>query len=424
MRSTKVVKHNEQIKMYLDPGLVAKGLSVEDLLRELQLEVRALGVSAGTLLLQKFIEAEATQLTGERYTRSSEYYPWGKQNGYVMVGGQKVRLERPRIRRGRGTGEEVALETYQRFQQEDDRTRRVFATLLANVSCRHYGKAIETVQAGYGISKSVVSREMVEATTHQLHELCNRRLETVDVAVLVIDGIEVDETVFVAALGVDRQGVKHLLGFREGATENAEVCVQLMNDLKERGLAMDHAVLAVLDGSKALHKAVTRFFGSHVLIQRCREHKIRNVKSHLPAKYHVDIERKLRAAYAMKDYAPATEALRAVQRELERMNESAARSLEEGLEETLTVQRLGLPETLRQSFATTNMIESTFSRSRSVMQNVKRWKNTAHKARWVATALLEAERSFRRIKGHRSMSVLVGAVEALVSPLVENRQAA
>jgi len=414
--TTKVRKENDQVKLFLDPALLSKGFAIEDVIRELTLEVKALGLSAGTLLVQKLLEAEVAELSGGRYGREEEKcYGWGKQAGYVMLGGQKVRIEHTRLRRGRrGKGSEVVPESYRRFQEDTDRTRRVFANLLASVSCRQYGKAIETVQEGYGISKSVVNGEMIKATAGQLGELCDRRLEGIDLLVLVIDGIEVDGTVFISAIGIDTQGVKHLLGFVEGATENSEVCVELLESMKERELKMgERPILAILDGSKALQKAVRDFFGrKKVLIHRCREHKIRNVKSHLPKQYHTEIERRLRAAYKMKNYTDAMAALQSVLHYLEQKNEDAARSLAEGMEETLTINRLGLPEVLRKSLSSTNIIESTYSRYRHVTRNVKRWKNTGQKKRWAATALLEAERSFRRLKGYKSMPVLAAALEA------------
>lgn len=425
MNRKKVVKETNQVKLYLDPALVGKGFDIEDVIREVKLEVKALGVSMGTMLMQKFIAAEVSELVGERYGREeAKCYVWGKQDGYVTVGGQKVHIERSRVRRGQGKGGEVVPASYLQFQREDDRARRVFANMLANVSCRRYGKAIETVQQGYGISKSVVSREMVKATGEQLAELSERRLEGVEMVVLVIDGIEIDETAFVVAIAIDTQGVKHLLGFTEGATENAEVCKELLENLKERGLGVDRMILALIDGSKALHKALRDFFGKRVLIGRCGEHKLRNVLSHLPKKYHVEVKRRLRAAYKMSDYAQALEAIQAVLRYLERMNDRAAASLKEGMEETLTIHRLELPEVLRRSLLSTNIIESAFSRHRDVTRNVKRWRNADQKRRWAATALLEAERSFRRIKGWRSMSVLLAAIEREVAKNEKNAQAA
>lgn len=429
MRSKKKVrKENDQIKLMLDPGLLAKGFDINDLIRELGLEMKALGLSAGTLLVQKLLEAEVSELTGRRYGREEEKcYVWGKQDGYVVLGGQKVHIEHKRIRRGRrGKGKEVVPESYGKFQRDDDRTRRVFANLLASVSCRQYGKAIEMVQEGYGVSKSVVSREMIQATKEELSKLCDRRLDAIDLVVLVIDGIEVGGTVFISALGVDSQGVKHLLGFTAGATENTEVCVELLENLRERGLKMgDRPVLAILDGSKALHKAVREYFGKkNVLIHRCHEHKIRNVKSHLPKKYHAEIDRKLRAAYKMKEHGEAMAALQSVLHYLEQRNEDAARSLAEGMEETLTIHKLGLPDVLRKSLSSTNMIESMYSRHRHHVRNVKMWKNEGQKKRWTATALLSAERSFRKLKGYKSMSVLVAALDATLAASEDQRMQA
>jgi transposase-like protein len=425
MNKKKVVKESNQFKLYLDPTVLARGFNVEDLIREVQLEVKAVGVSMGTLLMQKFIAAEVSELVGERYGREGEKcYLWGKQDGYVTVGGQKVHIERRRVRRRRGKGGEVIPTSYLEFQREDDRARRVFANMLANVSCRHYGKAIETVQQGYGISKSVVSREMVKATADEFAQLCERRLEGVEMVVLIIDGIEVDETSFIAAIAIDKQGVKHLLGFVEGATEDAELCKELLEKLKDRGLRTDQAILALIDGSKALRKGLKDLFGKRVLIGRCGEHKLRNVLSHLPKKYHVEVKQRLRSAYKMNDYSKALEAIQGVLRYLERLNDQAAASLREGMEETLTIHRLELPDVLRRSLLSTNIIESAFSRYRDVTRNVKRWMNADQKRRWAATALLEAERSFRRIKGCRSMSVLIAAIEREVAKTEDSVQAA
>ena len=408
----KVVKHPEQVKLFLEPELLEQGFDIELLLRELRLDVEAMATSAGVALMQNMINSEIKSLVGERYSREGEYYPWGKQKGYVMASGQKVPVEYTRVRKNKA--EEVRLKSYDRFQQDDARTRGVFARMLASVSCRDYPKAIETMRQGYGISKSAVNREMIQATREQWQQLTERSLAQVNLAVLIIDGIRLTDTVFIGALGVDTRGVKHFLGVIEGATEGADACVSLLENLKERGLSMDGAVLAVLDGSKALCEAVKRFFQRRVVIQRCQEHKIRNVKRYLPQKYHAEVDRKLRSAYGMRSYEDAHEALLALVRHVDQLSSSAAGSLREGLEETLTVHRLGLPDTLRETFSSTNTIESTYSRARHLMRNVTRWRNSQQKARWMATVLLQAERSFRKIKGHRLMPILTNAVEAFV----------
>lgn len=251
---------------------------------------------------------------------------------------------------------------------------------------------------------------MVEATTERLATLTERSLADFALCVLLIDGVYVGNAVIVVALGVDSEGKKMILGMREGATENAIVCTELMNDLIDRKLQLHRPLLAVLDGSKALRKAVEHVCGTSAVVQRCIVHKIRNIVGQLPKKYQVEYGRKLRAAYRMNSYVDALAALKRIHRDLLRLNESAANSLEEGMEDTLTVHRLGLPEILRKSFSSTNLIESAFSLGRTVMRNVKRWTDSKQRQRWTATALLEAEQRFRHVKGYRSMAILVNAL--------------
>jgi transposase-like protein len=238
-------------------------------------------------------------------------------------------------------------------------------------------------------------------------------LSDFDAWVLVIDGIKVGGSTETAALGVDSLGTKRFLGFREGSTENSRVCMDLLHDLQRRKLKLDHPLLVVMDGSPALHCAIEEVVGELAQIQRCRQHKCENVKKYLPKEYHAEYERKIKAAYAMNSYNDAHSALTTVIRELGRLNTSAAESLEEGFEETLTLHRLDVPPCLRTSFATTNLIESAFSHVRTVMRNVKRWRTgTTQTQRWTATALLEAEKRFRKVRGYKSMSVLIAALVA------------
>jgi transposase-like protein len=228
---------------------------------------------------------------------------------------------------------------------------------------------------------------------------------------LVIDGVHVGKTVHIVAMGVETSGKKHILGVRQGATENSQVCTELFEDLVQRGLQAERPMLVVIDGSKALRSAVDRFFGDRAVVQRCQVHKRRNVLQHLPDRYHAEYRRKIQSAYSMTSYEDAKSALKRTIEQLERINENAARSLEEGLDETLTVHRLQLPEILRKSFSTSNMIESAFSQGSTVMRNVKRWSNNNQIQRWVATSLLHSENKFRRIRGFKSLSVLVAALE-------------
>jgi transposase-like protein len=409
MNKKKVTKKQGQIKLTFN-GIPPGEFNLDQLMEEIGLEVQALATSAGVLIMEQIMQSEKASLVGAPYSRTAEHRPWGEQQGFGILNGQKVRVRHPRIRTKAGS--EVIVESYKKFQQPNNRIGAVYDQLVHGISCRNYGKVIETMEKSYGISKSVVSRQMVEATSERLKILCERSLADFALTVLLIDGIHVGKTVVIVALGVDAEGKKMMLGMREGATENATVCMELMNDLIDRKLPVNRPILAVLDGSKALRKAVEDVFGSAVAVQRCQIHKIRNIVGELPKKYHAEYTRKLHAAYQMNTFTDAKAALERVHRELMRVNESAARSLEEGMEETLTVHQLELPDILRKSFSSTNLIESAFSSGRTVMRNVKSWQNSNQRQRWVATALLEAEQRFRHVKGHKSMPILLNALVA------------
>jgi putative transposase len=274
------------------------------------------------------------------------------------------------------------------------------------LSTRNYRRAVESVVEGYGIEKSSVSRRFVAASSNQLRLLCERRLEDLNLVVLMIDGIHFGGQVLVVALGIAEGGEKHVLGVWQGATENTTVVKGLLEDLIDRGLDLGRRYLVVIDGSKALRAGVERVFGDGVEVQRCQIHKRRNVKEYLPENCQKDYDRRMRNAYAMNNYAEAKEALQKIFRQLERINPSAARSLEEGLEETLTVHRLGIGGVLRRKLATTNPVESCLSTVQRVARNVKRWREGNQPLRWTATGLLEAEKHFRRIKGYQEMLLL------------------
>jgi len=424
MSKNNVKKFAPQINLFLNPDLIKDGYVIETLLAELQIEANAMTTGTGVALMQLLLKAEVQLMVGDKYNRDEKLYPWGTQPGFLCVGGQKVAIERPRVRQGRGKKKEVIPTSYTKFQDPSERSKRVMREAMVHVSCRNYPGAIEEVRTGYGISKSVVSRDLVRETEAELDRLCTRSLSDFELAVLLIDGIELDGSMFIAAMGVDFSGKKQYLGFLDGATESSDVCKRMLEDLRERGLCMDHLFLAVLDGSKALSKAIRDIAGQQVIIQRCHVHKIRNVKSHLPEKFHAHFGRKIKAAYAMNDYQDARNALVAIIKELVRLNTSAARSLEEGLEETLTLHLLQLPDSLRKHFSSSNIIESSYAHSRDTMRNVKRWTTHSQKCRWVATALLQAEKGFRRIRGHRDMPIIRDAFLQYQSRRKELKQAA
>ncbi len=409
MRIGKVEKKDHQVNLVFGEDGEG-GFNLDRIMEELGIEFHAFATSAGVLIMKGLMEAEEKQLAGDRRCRETEVNRWGTDPGSVMVGGQKVAIHRRRLRTREG--KEIRLTSYDRFHQNDDRSRAIYERLISGISCRDYQHTVEAVAEGYGVSKSVVNREMVGATAKNLAEVCERDLSGLDIWVLVIDGIRVGKALLIVALGVDISGKKHILGFREGSTENGRVCLDLLHDLRRRKLDTTHAMLVVIDGSPALRTAVDEFFGDGVEVHRCHQHKWENVKSYLPKEYHAEYKRKIHAAWGMTEYDQAEKALRAVVRDLQRVNIQAAASLEEGFEETLTLHRLGVPPILRVSFSTTNLIESGFSFVRKVLQNVKRWqRNSMQQQRWIAAASLQLQKRFRRIRGYKSLSILRAALE-------------
>jgi transposase-like protein len=288
------------------------------------------------------------------------------------------------------------------------------------VSTRNYEEGLEEVGEGVetrGVRKSAVSRHFVCQTQAKVEAFLSRPLRDVDLPVLMLDGIEFAGHLLVAVLGIDTEGNKHVLGIHEGSTENAEVCKALLADLVERGLAADRWRLVAIDGSKALHRAVREVFGKSAVIQRCQLHKIRNVLGHLPKGKHGLVRSAMREAYRCGDAVLARTKLLALAGRLRREHPGAAASLREGLEETLTVLALGLPEVLRRSLATTNAIESLFSMVRVYSRNVKRWKDGAMTLRWAGTGVLEACKRFHRLKGHREIALLIEALRRQAAQL-------
>ena len=381
-------------------------LPLVEVWEELQPEVEHLTGLAGLKIIRAVIDDEVTRRVGPRHhpDAASPCVRWGQQPGYVVFSGQKVAVDRPRVRTREG--QEVALDSYARLQHDGRRQRAVREGIVAGLTSRSYQRAVESVLDGYGIEKSSVSREFVAASAAQLKKLCEKKLDGLDLVAILIDGIHLGKQVLVVALGIETSGKKHVLGLWQGATENTAVVKDLLEDLVARGLSTERRYLFVIDGAKALRAGIERVFGNRAEVQRCQLHKRRNVKEYLPKNAQGDYDRRIRNAYAMSGYAEAKAELEKIFRQLERVNPSAARSLEEGLEETLTVHRLGVGELLRRSLATTNPIESCLSTVERVARNVKRWHGGDQPLRWTATGLLEAERKFRKVKGFRELAML------------------
>ena len=386
--------------------LVQVPLPMVEVWEELQTQVEELTGQAGLRIIGAILENEVTRRVGPPHhpDSASNAMRWGRQPGYVIFSGRKVSVERPRVRTR--DGEEVELNSYARMQHGGRRQRAIREGIVAGLSSRNYRRAVQSVVDGYGIEKSSVSREFVQASAAQLKELCEKKLSDLDLAAILIDGIHLGKQVLVVALGIEISGEKHVLGLWQGATENTTVVKELLEDVVARGLNAERRYLFVIDGAKALRAGIERVFGERAEVQRCQIHKRRNVKEHLPKSAQGATDRRIRNAYAMRDYAAAKAELEKIFRQLERINPSAARSLEEGLEETLTVHRLGVGALLRQSLSSTNPIESCFSMVEKVARNVKRWREGKQVLRWAATGLIEAQKKFRRVKGFRELEVL------------------
>jgi transposase-like protein len=361
------------------------------------------------------MEEEVRHLAGERHEQREDrrVHRWGKEDGYCVVDGQKVPIKRTRLRT---TGNrEQRLGSYELFQRSGPLQQGVWDKMMRGLSTRNYGAVVKDFSTAYGVEKSAVSDNFIEASRAKVKELMERPLGELRLCAVLIDGTPFKDRQMIVALGIGCDGRKTVLGLREGATENATVVGALLSDLLERGLDFAAPRLYVLDGGKALHSAVRRHAGEAAFIQRCQVHKKRNVVDHLPDEYKADIKRKMQNAYAMAEYADAKRALERLHRELMDLNPSAARSLEEGMEETLTVHKLRVPDQLRRTLACTNVIESAFSIVETVCRNVKRWRAGDQIERWVGSGLLTAERQFRKVIGFRQIPLLMSSMANAVS---------
>lgn len=377
----------------------------------------ALSVGVGLGVLHEVMEAEVDEVVGPKgkHDPNRRAVRHGHDDGEVTLGGRRVPVERPRARTADGT-REVELASYGHFADRDPLSRVVLERMLAGVSTRRYERTGEPVGADVedtsrSTSKSAVSRQFVSRTREHLIDLMSRPLGDLRLAVLMLDGIELKGRCCVVALGIDTDGIKHPLGLWDGSTENSTVATTLLANLVERGLDVEQGVLCVLDGAKALRKAVRDVLGVHTPVQRCVRHKERNVLEHLPERDRPTVKRRLRAAWALDDHAAALERLQVLAGELDRSHPGAAASLHEGLEETLTVTRLGVRGDLKKTLASTNPCESMIECVRRTSRNVKRWQNGDMCLRWTAAGMLEAERQFRRVIGHRDLAKLAVAVE-------------
>ncbi len=389
-------------------------LSLAELARTAKEHLLSLSVAAGLLVLKELLEAELARLVGPKGKHHPDRtaYRHGREPRSVTLGGRLVEVERPRARTRHGR--EVRLPTYEAVADRDPLTEAALGRMLAGLSSRHYEAGLEPVGddvRSRGTSRSAVSRRFVVGTRAKLAQLHSRDLTTLGLVAVFIDGIQIGAHTLVVALGVDAKGAKHTLGLAEGSTENAAVCQALLSSLIERGLPTDRALLFVIDGGKAIRKAIADHYGALALVGRCRLHKRRNVLDRLPEGLRPLIGKKLDEAWAKEDPDAAEAALRRLATSLEESHPGAAASLREGLAETLTISRLGLSRALVKTFKSTNPIESLNDGIRAVERNVKNWQSGKMALRWTAAASLQREQRFRRINGYRDVWLLARALE-------------
>ena len=364
-------------------------------------------VGIGLSVMHEIFEEEVTLLVGPRGKHDPERtgYRHGREDRQLTLGGRRVGVKKPRAR-SKAAGE-VELESFNFFASRDLLTQAALDRMLNGLATRRYGAGLEPVGVEPKATKrSSISRRFVTGTSRKLRELMSRDLSGLDLLALFVDGIETAEHTIVAALGVDADGYKHPLGLWEGSTENRSVCQALINNLVGRGLDPERPILAVIDGGKAIRSALKATFGERVLIARCRQHKRRNVLDHLPEDQRSFIGRRLDKAWQLTDAEQAEQELQALAHQLQADHPGAAGSLREGLEETLTVTRLGLSPSLLRTLKSTNPIESMISVARTVTGNVKRWRDGSMILRWTAAGVLEAEKQFRRVNGYRDLQLL------------------
>ncbi len=374
---------------------------------------------AGRATIEAVLDLSAQSVAGEKHPgkKGSDVRWHGRQGGVVSLAERKLRVSRPRLRRkGKAEGGEVAIPAYEAVNNSSRLSQRIWEILMLGVSTRKYASVLPEMAETVGVSKSEVSREFVEASAEQLQGLMERPLDELEIAVVYLDGIRFGVHHALAAIGVDTEGYKHVLGLRDGASENQIVCKALLEDLVERGLSPERCRLFVIDGSKALRVAVDAVFGTHNKVQRCRKHKERNVLGYLPQELKPQAQASLRSAWQL----PAKKGKARLEQQAKWLEDdypSAAESIREGLDEMFTINELDLPASLKRCLGSTNIIESCFSGARGRTRRVTRWRNGKMVLRWAASALLATEKNFRRIIGYQSLPIL----EAKLAEVTENQ---
>jgi len=365
----------------------------------------------GRLLVETILYVEREELTGPDYhPYDSQVKKWASEPGSVFLGHQKIRIERPRIRGPEG---EIKLKSYQQMRTPGSFSEELLSNALRGISARKYRETVVGTAKPFGVSPSAVSRHLVEATTEKLKEFKERDLSDFKPFAVFLDTVHRGGEAFIVALGIDYEGFKRPLGFWEGASENKVVTEELLADLEQRGLNLSDKILYVIDGGKGLSAVLKDRYGKSLVVQRCTIHKDRNIQAHLPKRHRAQAHRRFGIALEQKDYREARKMLKELEQWLRNINESAADSLLESLENLLTLHRLKVPALLRRTLHSTNPIESMFSHVRHCERNLKRYRNSKMAQRWLASVLLHAETCFRKIKGYKHIDQLTKEIEKL-----------
>jgi len=363
----------------------------------------------GQLLVESIMYMEREELAGPDYLPTSpSIIKGGTQAGSVYLGDRKLRVRHPRLQ---GPDGEIELTSYAQMKRRGAFSEELLEKSLRGLAGRRYDETIGDAAAAFGVARSTVSRHIVEATAKRLQEFKERDLSSIVPFAIMLDTIQRGGSAFIVALGIDVEGDKYPLGFWEGATENAEICEELFGDMERRGLKLTQRVLFVVDGGKGIIKALRDRFGKKLLLQRCTIHKSRNIQRHLPKKYRAEAKAWFRRAIDCVQLNDAKRELNALEKWLRRINSSAAESLLEAMDDLVTIHRLKMPELLRKTLHSTNGIESMFSTVRDCEMNIKRFRGSAMRQRWLGTVLLHCEKGFKKVKGHREIAAVLRTID-------------
>jgi putative transposase len=365
----------------------------------------------GRTMAETVMYMERENMAGpDYYPKDSKIHKWASQRGSVYIGDQKVKLEHPRLRGPEG---EINLESYQKLREPEGFSEELLSKILRGISCQKYSETVTETAGAFGVSAGSVSKHIIAATAKKLSEFKERDLSEFKPFAIFLDSVHRAGAAFLVCLGINLSGEKQVLGFWEGATENNEICKELFSDLERRGLKVSKRIIWVTDGGSGIIKALKDKFGKHLIHQRCTIHKDRNIQRHLPKKYRKQAHRKYTIALEQTKYNDARQMLMEFEKWLRQINESAADSLLEAIEEILTLHRLEVPALLRKTLHSTNPIESMFSTVRDCEGNIKRYRGTSMAQRWLATVCLHCEKGFRKIKGYRQIESVIKKVAAL-----------